>query len=676
MKRCFFCLLFLLLFFHPLAAQEKKPVPMPDPSNLEAGWWRYLQEEKTFDANTDKLLAKLTELRKEVDIKKSPILANELELVILAIKDLKNFKQEKIQYKPTHPLFLNTYFLSDWLTITDRIRGLELKKKRIEAINLKIQANRDLIRQNLDLYQIHYSVFAGAPAQKMVLGLEIMRMRIEFEQATIRLKRNQEHIKLIDKDLVKLREEKQYAQDHLSLENLTVDHQKKKVEEAEAIFQDALKNLVATKQEKVNAELPKELANMKAQLATIQTELAYAKVLFEKILLELARQVKKDENVTTRIDVLEKQLNIISNKVKSWEGVVQVSSPPPGKGSEAMLETAHKIETALAELKSILSNGELLIDEFEDKIEEKSPWHTRVFLQVWNALVNTFVFFSGIGSFILFHINDYPVTLWSIIRAFLIIFIAVVGGRMVTNYIRAQQAMKRKVGKSNLYTISKIAYYLLVLVGILAAFFSIGFDMTNFVIIGGALGVGIGLGMQSIANNFFAGIILLFEKRIRVGDIIELDKQEMGTVQSINIQNTTIRTFDGREVVVPNSDFTTKRLTNWTMNDNYLRLQIPFGVAYGSNVELVKEAVIDAAKLCHLTVLNEKICPPPIVWMKEFADSSLNFELIVWVDLSRELSKSGLYSHYLILIEKTLRDNGIVVPFPQRDLWVKQIPTD
>ena len=213
----------------------------------------------------------------------------------------------------------------------------------------------------------------------------------------------------------------------------------------------------------------------------------------------------------------------------------------------------------------------------------------------------------------------------------------------------------------------RLTHYAIIIIAVLIALSSIGLDFSNLALVAGALGVGIGFGLQSIVSNFVSGLIILFEHSLRVGDYIELDTGLTGTVKSINVRSTLINTNDNIDIVVPNSEFVTTRLTNWTLGERILRVRIPFGVAYGSDKELVKKAAEEAAAEVSYTLTNMKGREPD-VWLIDFGDSSLNFLLLVWVNRQGAKRPTRTRAAYLWALESKLTEYGIEIPFPQRDL--------
>ncbi|MFO7715896.1 mechanosensitive ion channel domain-containing protein [Desulfosarcina sp.] len=216
-------------------------------------------------------------------------------------------------------------------------------------------------------------------------------------------------------------------------------------------------------------------------------------------------------------------------------------------------------------------------------------------------------------------------------------------------------------------SIVRLVHYGLVLVGFLIALSALGFELKNVTIIGGALGVGIGFGMQAIVNNFVSGLILLFERPIKVGDVIQLSDGQQGWVMNLGLRATTIQTFDRAEIVVPNGDLISSPVTNWTLGDRSMRITIPVGVAYGSDVEMVMRVLMAVATESD-HVLKD---PQPVVLFLNFGDSSLDFELRVWIaDVNNRLI---VQSALIREIDRRFRAEGVEIPFPQRDLHLRSV---
>lgn len=205
---------------------------------------------------------------------------------------------------------------------------------------------------------------------------------------------------------------------------------------------------------------------------------------------------------------------------------------------------------------------------------------------------------------------------------------------------------------------------------VMIALGTIGVDLTALAVFSGAVGVGIGFGLQSVFSNLVAGIIILFERSIKVGDFVELTDGIQGTVREISIRSTLVTTNDNIDVLVPNSEFITKQMTNWTLRDAFRRLRIPFGVAYGTDKDLVRKAGLEAAGEVEHT-LQDVAGRAPQVWLVGFGDSSLDFELVVWLKPESVTRPAAVHAAYCWAIETALAKYGIEIPFPQRDLHIR-----
>jgi small-conductance mechanosensitive channel len=229
--------------------------------------------------------------------------------------------------------------------------------------------------------------------------------------------------------------------------------------------------------------------------------------------------------------------------------------------------------------------------------------------------------------------------------------------------------IKRHVDTGIKISISRLIHYALVSVGFFLALLALGFELTKLTIILSAFGIGIGFGLQTIVNNFICGLILLFERPIRVGDYIELGGK-WAEIKRIGLRSTTVQTFDHADVIIPNADLITNQVTNWTLTDRSVRIIIPVGVAYGSDVPLVIEALMKCG------TANDKVAriPEPQVLFRSFGASSLDFELRVWtLDANNRLElQSELHQE----IDQRFRQAGIEIAFPQRDLHIRSVEED
>jgi small-conductance mechanosensitive channel len=218
------------------------------------------------------------------------------------------------------------------------------------------------------------------------------------------------------------------------------------------------------------------------------------------------------------------------------------------------------------------------------------------------------------------------------------------------------------------YAFAHIVGYLAYLFGLLVGLQLVGLNLSNLVLLGSAIGIGLGFGLQNIANNFVSGIILLTERPIRVGDRVEVGGTN-GDVVRIGARSTWVRTNDNVVIIIPNSEFINNRVTNWTANDRQVRFAYRVGVSYGSDPDRVRDILTEVA-LRHPDVLAD---PPPEVLFSGFGDSSLDFQLRVWT-VHRVQTPLVLGSELYYAIFDAFRKQGIEIPFPQRDLHLKTLP--
>jgi small-conductance mechanosensitive channel len=224
----------------------------------------------------------------------------------------------------------------------------------------------------------------------------------------------------------------------------------------------------------------------------------------------------------------------------------------------------------------------------------------------------------------------------------------------------------RRMERGVRLSIGRLIHYAIMLIGFLLALSTLGFEVTKITILLSALGIGIGFGLQGIVNNFVSGLILLFERPVRVGDTIEIEGK-WAEIKRIGLRATTVQTLDQADVVIPNADLVSRQVTNWTLSNRLVRLIIPVGVAYGSDVSLVMETLSACARDHEMVAAFRS----PQVLFLSFGESSLDFELRIWVtDADNRLTvKSDLHRE----IDRRFREANIEIAFPQRDLHLRSV---
>ena len=254
------------------------------------------------------------------------------------------------------------------------------------------------------------------------------------------------------------------------------------------------------------------------------------------------------------------------------------------------------------------------------------------------------------------------------------VLVLIIAGIMIGQFYKARILLiKKRWPNTSLQSVkflSNFGFYIIIIITLSVALNIMGIDLSSLSLIAGALSIGIGFGLQTIVSNFISGIILIFERRIRIGDRIEISQTIKGVVTDINIRSTTLRGYDKTEVIIPNSTFMQSSVINWTLEDSIKRLQIPFGVEYGSNSDEVERMIVEALQKSGLNYVRNNPDYTPHIRMSSMNTSSVDFQLTVWINYASKTSVPADF-HFMKLIYETLNENKISIPFPQMDLHIK-----
>lgn len=265
---------------------------------------------------------------------------------------------------------------------------------------------------------------------------------------------------------------------------------------------------------------------------------------------------------------------------------------------------------------------------------------------------------------------SYAATLVVLLQAGVLVIVLWFAAHVTGGLIRAKFLDHTHLEEGRKYALQRISVYLIFVFGALIGIQALGVDVTSLTVFGGALGIGLGLGFQTIARNLASGLILLFDQTVKVGDRVELGDLQ-GDIVSIGTRATQVRTNDNAVIIVPNSEFTDMRVTNLTLYDRNVRIKVPLGVSYGSDPAKVRSILVEVGR-SHPDVLDD---PAPDVVFMGFGESSLDFELRVWTE--RLVTRPYIFaSHLYFEVFAAFTREGIEIPFPQRDLHVRTVPED
>ena len=271
-------------------------------------------------------------------------------------------------------------------------------------------------------------------------------------------------------------------------------------------------------------------------------------------------------------------------------------------------------------------------------------------------------FLNGIG----FELGKTNITLLLVIKFIVVISITLWLAYTVGSYLEWRIQKSEELTPSLRVLLGKISKIVLVLVAFVVATTELGINLTAFTFFSGALGVGLGFGLQKIVSNFISGIIILLDRSIKPGDTISLG-ETFGWIRELNARFVSVVTRDGREHLIPNEDFITQKLINWSFSNDLVRLDVPFGVSYKSDPHIVSALAIEAAASVP-RVLSSQM---PVCWMTDFRDSSIEFILRFWIN-DPQNGLTNIRGKVLLTLWDKFKENNIEIPYPHRELILRQ----
>lgn len=296
-------------------------------------------------------------------------------------------------------------------------------------------------------------------------------------------------------------------------------------------------------------------------------------------------------------------------------------------------------------------------------------WAIAVFL-IPATLLNIFGLLDQVIYYLdafAFSLGDFRISAYTMLKLTIVLtilfWITSSVSRGLETYLKTKSHLNKSTKELLLKSIKAVFYFLVFLAGMDI----VGFDLTALAVFGGAAGIGIGFGLQKISSNFISGIILIMEKSIEIDDLIELSDGTYGFVRKTGARYTLIETFDSKEIMIPNEDFITSRVINWTFTSKKGRVEINIGVAYGSDLKKAQKIILGCARK-HPRCIKD---PEPVCYLREFGDSSVNFLLYFWVD-DVTLGRYDAQSDVMFAIWENFKKSNIKIPFPQRDIHIKE----
>ncbi len=288
--------------------------------------------------------------------------------------------------------------------------------------------------------------------------------------------------------------------------------------------------------------------------------------------------------------------------------------------------------------------------------------------EFWEKVREVLQWVTAIWTFELTTIDGRSLTVGKVTIALLVLVIGIPIARVVIRKISQRLFTRIGLGTASSAAFQALFFYVVVAILTVFALWVSEIPLTVFTLAGGAIAIGIGFGSQSIVNNFVSGLILLVERPIKVGDLIEVG-DTLGEVENIGARSARIKSFDNFHIIIPNSAFLEQNVINWTHTDNMVRISLRVGVAYGSPTRLVEELIQQAVRELDEVIIS----PEPVVIFEDFGDSALIFEALFWILMKRPMDRRRALSTIRFRIDELFRENGIVIAFPQRDVHLDNL---
>ncbi len=285
-------------------------------------------------------------------------------------------------------------------------------------------------------------------------------------------------------------------------------------------------------------------------------------------------------------------------------------------------------------------------------------------LSIFGMLDQAIVTLDAIG----FTIGEFRLSALAVIKSVFYLVILLYFATFISSFAERRVLKVKGLTRSSQVLIAKVIRVVLIVVALLIGITSSGIDLSLFAVFGGAIGLGIGFGLQKGISNLFSGMLLLIDRSIEPGDVIELENGTFGWVNHMAARYTEIVTRDNKSFLIPNEEFITQRVVNWSHGNSLIRLEVVFGVHYNSNPHDVKELAENAAAAAH-----DRICksPSPICHLTEFGDSSLNFKLRFWIT-DAEKGVTNMRGAVMLALWDAFKENDIEIPYPHREVYIRK----
>lgn len=690
-----------------LAQDERKDKnTLPNPLYLTASWWQYFEAANKEDLETrislflEYLQSQLTELDAFEDTAIGTQFSH-LKANFSAYQALRN-RQE--QPTPLPYNLKDSYDIVELMNIVHQRREIEVQVSRIKQDIAEQERQSQDLNHLLNNRMADFLKFPGNIRDRVTSALMIIQTQTELALINERLVLQRKNLTTEEDNLTEISKLQDSAVNRLVFTEEEHQDLERKSEKLQAeiregntqllrIQSEAFFNAEDTEEERsalryYNQRVLKEkinLAFLETRLYIFLNQLASLSLLSYDETLDVERLQKKLSDRQRKI----RDISVISQDWVNQNELERINANTTLADLESREDTASQPERLklAKERLALVQDTSILLQKLQTEladvrflgsiIEEQLLDYQGPFLNWVNRTKSTLSYgWRNAKKFLrtsFFKVGDTPITPLSF-GQFILILVIFWWGAYWLDRLLFYLGNKRGDQKLPVYYIfGRVLYYAGIIFGLFYALTAIGVDFKNFALVAGALVIGLGFGLQSIVNNFVSGLIILFERSIKVGDFIELkdtnyrDTILRGEVKEINVRSTIIATNDRVDIVIPNSDLVSQKINNWTLKEPHRRMRYPFKVPYGVEKDELRRIILEAVdKVPH--TLKGIPGRNPAIWLVDFGDSYYHFELAVWLNARSVKRPNSVRAAYMWAIDTALRENDIAIPIPQREL--------
>ncbi|OGN68175.1 MAG: hypothetical protein A3G30_05285 [Chlamydiae bacterium RIFCSPLOWO2_12_FULL_49_12] len=681
-------ILFFLFFTPHLLSAFTKPsngakaqLLIPDPMKLSPSWWDYLNvDDESLPKHIQKTEEALDTLRKSLSEEEQ---SHEISLLKRINVSLQSLPETRTPLPPV--IFVKKEFFSQY-DLPDLIQlGKSLREHEVafHSQTNKLLTSDNNVKSETAYYNTllaHYLTTSEKSKDRLTLGIEVILTKLELvhhqhrhQLLALQLEKQKSQISLIREEITYARTHFQPSKDRLPQLEEEISGAEKQLLLSQTEAFRALTNLNRKLDPQLFSQQERESAAQSVLRANIKAALANLTLINKKIQKEILLPATESEN--KKASLLE-QLSLWSDELAK---IQKESLDWKRQTNEEMESTLKKLSQETIEPQEMLSerkalllvnetflnlnklDNELFLNDF--LLQQLDLLFNERYATIWErfqiTLSQSFSYLKKHTAWFdesLFKIGDTPITPLAIFKALFIALIAYFLAKGVQTLIKKLGERYSALEESAIYTLSRVVYYCIFYIGLFIAITSFGIELTAIAFIAGAVTFWIGFGLVPVVTNFASGIIVLIDKNIRKGDLVQLESGETGTIAEMNVRTSVLHTEDGKQMIIPNTELVIKKITNRSRLIGVHILTIPFQVAPLADKDKIQEIVIKAAKELATTSVHKE----PQLYLKEFDNHSLSFELRVWIARKEAKKESqALYSSYLWALESALRKHEI-----------------